>query len=83
MLNWQFGLLQKLLTNWKAAAHQSQNQYQRSEEELAALDWFITLSDLGEQDRFWLVQAATTFGLTVQNLLELQTLAARLLLPQP
>jgi hypothetical protein len=79
MLNWQFGLLQKLLTNWKAATQESQSQYQPSEEELAALDWFITLSELGEHDRLWLVQAATTFGLTIQNLLELQTLGQTLL----
>lgn len=61
-------LLQQLLDKWKAA---TTIPYRPTEEELAALEWFITISELSEYDRIWLVQIAGALGMKLENLVEL------------
>jgi hypothetical protein len=68
MINWQFSLLQSLLDNWDKT---TENQYVPSEEELAALEWFMELSQLGEYDRLWFVQVAGTVGMKIEGLIQL------------
>jgi hypothetical protein len=69
MINWQFALLQSLLDNWKEVP---QDGYKPSEEELAALEWFLDLSELSEYDRLWLVQVAEAVGMQLENLVKLK-----------
>ncbi len=76
MLNWQFSLLQSLLDNWNKT---TEGQYVPSEEELAALEWFMELSQLSEYDRLWFVQVASAIGMKLESLSQLTKIGQILL----
>ena len=50
-----------------------------SEEELAALEWFVELSGLGEYDRLWFVQVAEAIGMKLESLTQLTKIGQILL----
>jgi hypothetical protein len=68
----QFYILKNLINNWLG---QGEAEYQPTQEELAALRWFLYESDQGETERAELIKQAARVGMEPGELVELRRLA--------